>query len=81
MSLIVCISHKEDVDGIVSAALINTALNAKAIILVDYPNFISSLGRLSSPDLLPKFDQIFVSDLGLSNKNEGQFMDIVGKMI
>lgn len=81
MSLIVCISHKEDVDGIVSAALINAAFNAKAIILVDYPNFISSLGRLSSPDLLPKFDQIFVSDLGLSKKNEGQFMDIVGKMI
>jgi RecJ-like exonuclease len=81
MSLIVCISHKEDVDGIVSAALINAAFNAKAIILVDYPNFISSLGRLSSPDLLPKFDQIFVSYLGLSKKNEGQFMDIVGKMI
>lgn len=81
MSIAVCISHKEDVDGIISAALINAAFNTTAIILVDYPNLISSLVRLSAADFLPKFDEIFVSDLGLSKKNEGQFMDIAGKMI
>ncbi len=81
MSITACLSHKEDVDGILSAVLIKAAFNAKIIILVDYPNIISSLHRLASADFLPKFDRIFVSDLGLSKKNEGEFIAIIGKII
>ena len=61
--------------------MINAAFNTSTIILVDYPNLISSLVRLYAADFLPKFDEMFVSDLGLSKKNEGQFIDITGKMI
>lgn len=81
MSITACLSHKEDVDGILSAVLIKAAFNAKTIILVDYPNIISTLDKLAAADFLPKLDRIFVSDLGLSKKNEGEFIDIVGKII
>ena len=81
MSITACLSHKEDVDGILSAVLIKAAFNAKTIILVDYPNIISTLDKLAAADFLPKLDRIFVSDLGLSKKNEGEFIEIVGKII
>ncbi len=81
MSITACLSHKEDVDGILSAVLIKAAFNAKFIILVDYPNIISSLDRLATADFLPKLDRIFVSDLGLSKKNEGEFMASISKII
>ena len=41
MSRIVCISHKEDVDGISSAILIKGAFKTKSTILLDY-SLISS---------------------------------------
>ena len=81
MSITACLSHKEDVDGILSAVLIKAAFNAKTIILVDYPNIISTLDKLATADFLPKLDRIFVSDLGLSKKNEGEFIEIVSKII
>ena len=81
MSITACLSHKEDVDGILSAVLIKAAFNAKTIILVDYPNIISTLDKLAAADFLPKLDRIFVSDLGLSKKNEGEFIEIVSKII
>ena len=61
--------------------MIKAAFNAKTIILVDYPTIMSSLHRLASADFLPKLDRIFVSDLGLSKKNEGEFIAIIGKII
>ncbi|HET7147743.1 MAG TPA: DHHA1 domain-containing protein [Candidatus Nitrosopolaris sp.] len=81
MSTTACLSHKEDVDGILSAVLIKAAFDAKTIILVDYPNIISTLDKLAATDFLPKLDRIFVSDLGLSKKNEGEFIDKVGKIV
>jgi single-stranded-DNA-specific exonuclease len=81
MSITACLSHKEDVDGILSAVLIKAAFNAKTILLVDYPNIIPSLHRLATADFLPRFDRIFISDLGLSKKNEGEFIATVGKII
>ena len=81
MSITACLSHKEDVDGILSAVLLKAAFNAKTIILVDYPSIIPSLNRLAAPNFSPKLDRIFVSDLGLSKKNEGKFIEMVGKII
>ncbi len=81
MSVTACLSHKEDVDGILSAVLIKAAFGAETIVLTDYQNVISKLGRFATPDWLPKLDRIFVSDLGLSKKNESEFVDILQKII
>jgi single-stranded-DNA-specific exonuclease len=81
MSVTACMSHKEDVDGILSAVLIKAAFHAKTIILVDYPTIISSLDRLANADFLPTIDRIFISDLGLSKKNEGEFVAGISKII
>jgi RecJ-like exonuclease len=82
MSLSVCISHKEDVDGISSAALIKTAFRVKSVILVDYSNLISTLEKLTaSLGMGQKTDRVFLCDLGLSKRNEQRFIDIVGGII
>ena len=79
MSRIVCISHKEDVDGISSAILIKAAFKTKFTILLDYSNIISKLQELSS--LEEKVDKIFICDLGLSKKNEQRFIETIRKII
>jgi single-stranded-DNA-specific exonuclease len=86
MSRVVCFSHREDVDGLSSAALIKAAFKAKSVILVDYSNLISNLQKLiesltlsSSSERL--FDRVFICDLGLNKKNEKKFIDILGKLI
>jgi single-stranded-DNA-specific exonuclease len=83
MSVIVCLSHKEDVDGVSSAALIKAAFRAKIVILVDYANVISKLEELAALSSAPKkkIHGIFICDLGLSKKNEQKFKDIVGKIV
>lgn len=50
MSSIVCLSHREDVDGILSAVLIKAALKARQTqtILADYANILSKLQKISS---------------------------------
>jgi single-stranded-DNA-specific exonuclease len=77
-----CLSHKEDVDGISSAALIKAAFKTDHVVLVDYGNVISKLEKLAmfSSDK-EKIDRIFICDLGLSKKNEQRFSDIVGEII
>jgi single-stranded-DNA-specific exonuclease len=86
MSRVVCFSHREDVDGLSSAALIKAAFKAKSVILVDYSNLISNLQKLiesltlsSSSERL--FDRVFICDLGLNKKNEKNFIDLLGKLI
>ncbi|HEV8386041.1 MAG TPA: DHHA1 domain-containing protein [Nitrososphaera sp.] len=75
---IVCISHKEDVDGLCSAVIIKAAVEASKVILVDYSNMISKLEKVAeSPE---KIDQLFVCDLGLSKKNEEKFVELLGKL-
>jgi single-stranded-DNA-specific exonuclease len=86
MSRVVCFSHREDVDGLSSAALIKAAFKAKSVILVDYSNLISNLQKFlesltlsSSSERL--FDRVFICDLGLNKKNEKNFIDLLGKLI
>ena len=83
MSRIVCLSHKEDVDGISSAALIKAVFKTKSVIvLVDYANIIQNLQKLAlSSATERRTDRFFVCDLGLSKKNERKFLEIVGKIV
>ena len=50
MSYVVCLSHREDVDGILSAALIKAVSKTKKIqiVLADYANIISKLQKISA---------------------------------
>ena len=79
----ICISHKEDVDGISSAVLIKTAFKVNTVILVDYANMIKTLRNMVSSifNSLTKIDHLFICDLGLSKKNENEFVQIVKEMI
>lgn len=84
MTITICISHKEDVDGLSSAILINSAFKEKvSIVLVDYANLIFRLERLLK-NLLPVtkgYNRIFICDLGLNKKNQPRFISILGKMV
>lgn len=74
----ICISHKEDVDGIVSAALLQKGLKVKNLFLVDYPNLLNSLDyviSICSKD--KKFTRVFICDVGLNMKNQFLFLEKV----
>jgi single-stranded-DNA-specific exonuclease len=82
MSVSICISHKEDVDGVSSAALIKAAFRIKSVLLVDYSNLISTLEKLATSNGRGhRTDKVFLCDLGLSKRNEQRFIDIVGAII
>jgi single-stranded-DNA-specific exonuclease len=44
---VICLSHREDVDGLSSAALVKSAFKGCYVILLDYANLIRHLKRLS----------------------------------
>jgi oligoribonuclease NrnB/cAMP/cGMP phosphodiesterase (DHH superfamily) len=73
-----CISHKEDVDGICSAALIKAAFDISKVILVDYANLISRLEKIAT--MFDKIEQLFICDLGLSKKNEQKFAELLQRI-
>ena len=75
----ICLSHKEDVDGICSAALVKTAFDLSKVILVDYANLISRLEKVAA--MLDKIEQLFICDLGLSKKNEQKFTELLQKIV
>ena len=70
---IVCLSHKEDADGISSAALIKEAFGGISV-LVDYPGQMEALEEIASDEKLKK---LYICDLGLSKKNQDQFVEII----
>ena len=77
-----CISHKEDVDGVSSAALITAAMGTKSVLLVDYANMIKVMEKIISEiEFGEKVSQIFICDLGLSKKNQSLFVELVRKLI
>lgn len=72
----ICISHKEDADGLVSAALIQNALKVKNIFLVDYPNMLNCLDYvITMCSKNSKFSRLFICDLGLNKKNQYIFLE------
>ena len=75
----VCISHKEDVDGICSAAVVKGAFDISKVILVDYANLISRLEKTAA--MLDNIEQLFICDLGLSKKNEQKFAELLDRIV
>lgn len=70
---VICISHKEDADGISSAALVRQAFGGDAI-LVDYPGQMEALNQVVSYETLKS---LYICDLGLSKKTQDEFIDIM----
>ena len=70
---VICISHKEDADGISSAALIRQAFGGDSI-LVDYPGQMESIQKICLDD---KLKSLFICDLGLSKKNQDEFVELL----
>ena len=73
---VICISHKEDCDGISSAALIRQAFGGDAI-LVDYPGQMEVLNQVVLDE---KLKSLFICDLGLSKKTQDEFIDIMTRL-
>ncbi|MCH7965870.1 MAG: single-stranded DNA exonuclease RecJ [Thaumarchaeota archaeon] len=70
---VVCISHKEDNDGISSAALIRQAFGGDSI-LVDYPGQMEAIQQVV---LDKKLKSLYICDLGLSKNTQDKFVDIM----
>ncbi len=70
---VICISHKEDADGISSAALIRQAFGGDAI-LVDYPSQMEAIQQVV---LDKKLKSLYICDLGLSKSTQDKFVDIM----
>jgi len=70
---VLCISHKEDADGISSAALIKQAFGGNTI-LVDYPGMMDVLAKLKDDE---KLKTLYICDVGLSQKNQDEFVEIL----
>lgn len=73
---LVCISHKEDLDGLGSAALVRQATGAEPV-LVDYVGQMAKIQEISE-DLTLRV--LHVCDLGLSKRNENEFVDIMARL-
>jgi len=70
---VLCISHKEDADGISSAALIKQAFGGNTI-LVDYPGMMDVLDKIKDDE---KLKTLYICDVGLSQKNQDEFVEIL----
>ncbi len=73
---VICLSHKEDADGISSAALIRQAFGGDTV-LVDYPGQMEALQKIAGDD---KLKALFICDLGLSKKNQDEFVQILSEL-
>ncbi|MEK6833920.1 MAG: single-stranded DNA exonuclease RecJ, partial [Thermoproteota archaeon] len=70
---VICVSHKEDADGIGAASLIRQAFGGETK-LVDYPGLMTELGLLKNNDALKT---LYICDLGLSKTNQDQFIELL----
>lgn len=70
---IVCVSHKEDADGIGAASLIRQAFGGETR-LVDYPGLMNELELLKNNESLKT---LYICDLGLSKTNQDQFIALL----
>lgn len=70
---VVCVSHKEDADGIGAASLVRQAFGGETR-LVDYPGLMNELEQLRNDESLKT---VYICDLGLSKTNQDQFVDLL----
>ena len=75
-SKIVCVSHREDADGISSAALIKQAFGGETI-LTDYPGMMDDMEPLRTDE---KLKELYICDLGLNKKNESDFVEMLTQL-
>ncbi len=75
-SKIVCVSHREDADGISSAALIKQAFGGETI-LTDYPGMMDDMEPLRTDE---KLKELCICDLGLNKKNESDFVEMLTQL-
>ena len=73
----ICVSHKEDADGISSAALIKQVFGGDCI-LVDYPGMMDTLELLRKDHTLKK---LIICDLGLNKQNTDAFLSLLTELI
>jgi len=73
---IICVSHKEDADGISSAALIKQAFGGDSV-LVDYPGMVDALELLRNDKKLKK---LFICDLGLNTQINDSFVELLTEL-
>jgi len=73
---ILCVSHREDADGISSAALIKQAFGGDTI-LVDYPGMMDELEALRNDVKLKK---LFICDVGLNKQTNDSFVDLLTEL-
>ena len=73
----ICVSHKEDADGISSAALIKQVFGGDCM-LVDYPGMMDALELLRNDQSLKK---LFICDLGLNKQNTDPFVSLLAELI
>ncbi|HYL66475.1 MAG TPA: DHH family phosphoesterase [Nitrosopumilaceae archaeon] len=73
---IVCVSHKEDADGIGAASLVRQAFGGETK-LVDYPGLMTELEQLKNNDSLKT---LYICDLGLSKTNQDQFIELLSAL-
>ena len=71
-----CISHKEDADGISSAALIKQVFGGDTS-LVDYPSMMDVLQSLRNDE---KLKRLFICDLGLNKQTNDDFVDLLTEL-
>ena len=69
----VCISHKEDADGLGAAALIRQAFDTETV-LVDYTSMMTVLEDLKND---PTIKNLYICDLGLSKSIQDQFVQVL----
>jgi len=72
-SRVVCVSHKEDADGVSAASLIRKAFGGETK-LVDYPGLMNELEALKNDE---KLKTLYICDLGLSKSNQDQFVELL----
>jgi len=75
-SKVVCVSHREDADGISSAALIKQAFGGETI-LTDYPGMMDDMEPLRTDE---KLKELYICDLGLNKKNESDFVELLTQL-
>ena len=73
---VLCVSHKEDADGISSAALIKQAFGGDTL-LVDYPGMMDELESLRNDVKLKK---LFICDLGLNKQTSDGFVELLTEL-
>jgi len=73
---IICVSHKEDADGMSSAALLKQAFGGDSV-LVDYPGMVDALELLRNDKKLKK---LFICDLGLNTQINDNFVELLTEL-